>query len=261
MKKLYVPAGETAHYNTLTTDLIVVDGCLEVTNTLTAKQITGKGLVKAHIINTDTMVVDDVECASLHCESVMAKRLEAMEIFASNSVSVSCMLTVDYVQTGVLSATMTEIGDVKAELVIHLPYKHGGLFNLLLRAKMQRIWLAWNTPKEVMNATYTVVEDALAKPPMEDAPVQEPAQAEPTPPDAEQATVQQSVSDAVNAILDGWDIKPSENAPDVANDFELQRFIRLFSFCRESGCTLKVIPNTPEENAPVFSNPTWQAVA
>ena len=35
-------------------------------------------------------------------------------------------------------------------------------------------------------------------------------------------------------------------------DEELNRFIGMFKLARKSGYTLKLIPGTPEENAPVF---------
>ena len=41
-------------------------------------------------------------------------------------------------------------------------------------------------------------------------------------------------------------------------DEELNRFIGMFKLTRESGYTLKIIPGTPEENAPVFNRETEQ---
>lgn len=36
------------------------------------------------------------------------------------------------------------------------------------------------------------------------------------------------------------------------DDFELQRLVSTFKLLRDKGYTLRVIPGTPEENAPVF---------
>ena len=41
-------------------------------------------------------------------------------------------------------------------------------------------------------------------------------------------------------------------AKDEPVDEELNRFIGMFKLARESGYTLKIVPGTPEENAPVF---------
>ena len=42
------------------------------------------------------------------------------------------------------------------------------------------------------------------------------------------------------------------NNTDDADDFELQRMIGTFKLLRDKGYTLRVVPGTPEENAPVF---------
>jgi len=36
-------------------------------------------------------------------------------------------------------------------------------------------------------------------------------------------------------------------------DEELNRFVNMFKLAREGGFTLKIVPGTPEENAPVFN--------
>ena len=43
-----------------------------------------------------------------------------------------------------------------------------------------------------------------------------------------------------------------ENDTQDEDDFELRRVVTSFQFLREHGYTLKVLPGTPEENAPVF---------
>ena len=37
-----------------------------------------------------------------------------------------------------------------------------------------------------------------------------------------------------------------------ADDFELQRMIGTFKLLRDKGYTMRILPGTPEENAPVF---------
>lgn len=46
--------------------------------------------------------------------------------------------------------------------------------------------------------------------------------------------------------------KPIEEEAPKAKDPELDRFVAIFNFLRDSGYTLKILPGTPEENAPVF---------
>ena len=45
--------------------------------------------------------------------------------------------------------------------------------------------------------------------------------------------------------------KPAEESPEK-KDPELARMIAMFNLLRESGYTLKILPGTPEENAPTF---------
>lgn len=45
--------------------------------------------------------------------------------------------------------------------------------------------------------------------------------------------------------------KPAEG-PQEAKDPELARMVAMFNLLRESGYTLKILPGTPEENAPAF---------
>lgn len=42
------------------------------------------------------------------------------------------------------------------------------------------------------------------------------------------------------------------NNTDDADDFELQRMVSTFKLLRSKGYTLRILPGTPEENAPVF---------
>ena len=42
------------------------------------------------------------------------------------------------------------------------------------------------------------------------------------------------------------------NDANEADDFELQRMIGTFKLLRSKGYTLRILPGTPEENAPVF---------
>ena len=48
-----------------------------------------------------------------------------------------------------------------------------------------------------------------------------------------------------------WKLREQENAED-AEDFELKRLVSIFKLLREQGYTLRIVPGTPEENAPVF---------
>ena len=61
MKTVYIPKGETVHYESLVTEHLVVHGHLHVTYGIKAKTITGKGVINAGTIDADTVCIDDVE--------------------------------------------------------------------------------------------------------------------------------------------------------------------------------------------------------
>ena len=52
---------------------------------------------------------------------------------------------------------------------------------------------------------------------------------------------------------------PSAGKADAPRDVELERVVSIFKLLRSSGYTLKIIPGTPEENAPRFDFPAEQA--
>ena len=47
---------------------------------------------------------------------------------------------------------------------------------------------------------------------------------------------------------------------DDSSDEELNRIVGMFKLARQSGYTLKIIPGTPEENAPVFNQETGKII-
>ena len=53
--------------------------------------------------------------------------------------------------------------------------------------------------------------------------------------------------------------EPPVEKPEAPRDEELERFTAIFKLLRSSGYTLKIIPGTPEENAPRFDFPVGQA--
>ena len=53
--------------------------------------------------------------------------------------------------------------------------------------------------------------------------------------------------------------EPPAEQPEAPRDEELERFTAIFKLLRRSGYTLKIIPGTPEENAPTFEAVFGQA--
>lgn len=119
MKTVYIPKGETVHYESLTTEHLVVHGRLHVTYGVKAQSITGSGVIDASSINADTVCIDDVESGTVICKRLIAKRVQAPEVFASESAAVSCFLSAAYVETGKLTAAISEVDEVVAQEVVN----------------------------------------------------------------------------------------------------------------------------------------------
>ena len=75
MKTVYIPKGETVRYESLTTEHLVVHGCLEVTRGIKARTIAGSGTVRAGAVNADVIRVDDMDAGSIVCKRLLARDL------------------------------------------------------------------------------------------------------------------------------------------------------------------------------------------
>lgn len=230
MKTVYIPKGETVRYESLTTEHLVVHGCLEVTRGIKARTIAGSGTVRAGAVNADVIRVDDVEAGSIVCKRLLAKRVQSPEVFASESAAVSCFLAASYVETGKLTVTLSEVDEVNAAEVVNLTPKKRTLFGTLLASLLRSFWTALTVRGQ---KEPTVMTDACEAMPEG---VAESTQEETQEPEAEQA----APCEEENAV------EPE------AVDEELNRIVGIFKLAREQGYTLKLIPGTPEENAPVF---------
>ena len=77
MKTVYIPKGEIVRYESLMTEHLVVHGCLQVSNGIKARTITGQGTISAGTIDADVIRVDDVEAGSIVCKRLLAKRVRS----------------------------------------------------------------------------------------------------------------------------------------------------------------------------------------
>ena len=211
MKTMYIPKGQTVAYDALETERLVVNGCLKVAHGLKAQAISGSGVILAGTISADDICVREIEAASVYCLRLSAKRVQAAEVFASESAAVSCYLCADFVAADRLTVALHDVGKIDAREVIALPPKKRSLFRLLLASALRSFWLSLTAPRpagEVLNAEYRQIQE-----------------------------------------------EPPAEKPEEPRDEELERFVAIFKLLRSSGYTLKVIPGTPEENAPVFGFP------
>lgn len=239
MKTVYIPKGETVHYDSLVTDRLVVKGCAHVVGDVRAKTISGNGVVHAGSVQADIVQLDEVESAAVICRRLLAKRVQAPEVIASECAVVSCFLSAAYVETGKLTVAVSEIGEVKAEEIVNLRPKKRGMLRTLLASALRSFWVSLTTPNpksEPVDAEYTPVDEA-------------PAESEQTP-DMDPA-VKEEIARTVRETLE-QERTVRESLEPEEGDFELKRFVSMFKLLRDSGYTLRIVPGTPEENAPVF---------
>lgn len=208
MKTVYIPKGETVYYETLETDHLVVKGCLEVHYDLHARTISGNGVISASTVFADDIRINDLKASAVICHRLIAKRVQAPELYATESVAVSCFLSSAYVETDRLTVALSEVDEVKAQEVIHLKPKKRSLFRLLLASALRSLW------------THLTVPAARGKP-VDAVPAAEPQDA------------------------------PAGESEETKDD-ELARLVAVFKLLRDSGYTLKILPGTPEGNAPRF---------
>ena len=159
MKTVYIPKGETVSYENLTTENLVVDGCLKVAGDLKARNISGSGFIEAGKASADDIRTDDLETVSVMCRRLIAKRVETSELFASESAAVSCLLSADFVKAGRLAVSLSDIDEIQADEVINLKQKKRSLFRFLLASALRSLWLRLTEPEGVIDADYVQLED------------------------------------------------------------------------------------------------------
>lgn len=232
MKTVYIPKGETVHYESLTTEHLVVHGRLHVTYGVKAQSITGSGVIDASSINADTVCIDDVESGTVICKRLIAKRVQAPEVFASESAAVSCFLSAAYVETGKLTAAISEVDEVVAQEVVNLTPKKRTLFGTLFASMLRSFWTALTAPgqkAEVLDAEFV------------------PAQEDHTETVQNEGSAEFSASDQSVPEVE-------EKQEDVVDE-ELNRIVGLFKLSREQGYSI-----SREAFHLLFLNPPYLSV-
>lgn len=159
MKALYVPKGRTLRYETLSCHDIVNDGVLEVEGALQARNITGKGILKAGTVSASFVSAMSVDASGIVVERLAAERVCAVSVRASSSILTSCCLEAEYVETPKLIAAQSEIGQLRAKEVVSLPDRRRSILAALTAGFFRRLWLdvLHRLPRD---AAYTPIQEA-----------------------------------------------------------------------------------------------------
>ena len=233
MKTIYIPAGATCSYETLVTDNVIVHGHLHVTNGLKAKHISGKGFITAGEVSVDIVDVTELECGTVICRRLLAQRVSCNEAMISENAAVSRFFSANYVKAPSLTVAVSEIGEADVDEIVHLMPKPRGMLLTLLLSMLRTFWL---------RLTASRPQGRFEKPRTE---AEDPSD---TPEDAE---TKANIAKIVQEVL-AQQAAEKATTEDDTEDFELQRMVNTFKLLRDKGYTLRVIPGTPEENAPVF---------
>ena len=153
----------------------------------------------------------------------------------SESAAVSRFFSANYVKAPSLTVATSEIGEADVEEIVHLTPKPRGMLLTLLLSMLRTFWL---------RLTASRPQGRFEKPRTE-GPAEEPSD---TPEDTE---TKANIAKIVQEVLAQQAAEKAACADDV-DDFELQRMIGTFKLLRSKGYTLRILPGTPEENAPVF---------
>lgn len=134
MKTVYIPGGEISSFGSLYADIIVVKGVLRVSGRLSVRKILGGGTVEAQEIICDDLRVNAT------ADNITARRIAADKLFvrghcrASEAIAIRDYIAADYVSTGKLSMTLSDIRACDADEIIALR-RGRGLLGLL--------WISW----------------------------------------------------------------------------------------------------------------------
>ena len=240
MKTIYIPKGETVQYERLATDRLVVRGCLRVEDSLRAKTICGDGVIHAGSVQADVIRADEVESAEVICKRLIAKRVQTPTLVASICAVVSCFLSATHVKAGKLTVASSEIDQLEAGEVVNLSPKKRGMLGTLLAAWLYAFWGTLTAPKAKREKKRKSkrAKSALKKQKKLD--------------DAIRAEIAMTVKEIMEQERSSQDSAASSDE----EDFELKRLVSMFKLLRKQGYTLRILPGTPEENAPVFDPET-----
>ena len=180
----------------------------------------------------------ELECGTVICRRLLAQRVSVNEAMISESAAVSRFFSANFVKAPSLTVAVSEIGEVDAEKIVHLTPKPRGMLLTLLSSKLRTFWLRLTASRP----------QGRFENPRTEAPVEEPSD---TPEDTE---MKANIAKIVQEVLaqQAAEKAACENDANDTDDFELQRMVSTFKLLRDKGYTLRILPGTPEENAPVF---------
>lgn len=152
MKTIYISAGETAYYDTLTAEHIVVNGCLKTDGAIRAKRIDGNGVIFADSIYADGLCIGGAETSKIVCERLLAKYIEADDVIASESALISCSCSAARLKTGKLTVAANDIGELVSDEVTYIRPRKRGLVLAMITSAVRSLLAYIKLRPEASNA-------------------------------------------------------------------------------------------------------------
>ena len=140
-KTVYIPRGEECGYENLTCENLVVNGVLDVSDSITAKRISGSGVIRANYIKTDSLVCHDITAGYIVTDELAAKRVSAVSITAVQSITVSSYLEAGYVDTCKATIAKAEVENMRAHEIVKLPSREHSLYGVVLLSAIRSLWV------------------------------------------------------------------------------------------------------------------------
>lgn len=131
-KTIYIPKGDSGSYESLVCENLVVNGYLKVTGGITAKRISGSGVIRANVIKADTVVSRDITAGYIVVDELIAKRVSAVSVTAAQSLTVSCHLEAGFVKTQRAIIAVADVEDMQTGEIEKLSPKRHSLFGALM---------------------------------------------------------------------------------------------------------------------------------
>lgn len=138
-KTIYIAKGESYEYDKLTCENIVVNGFLKVTDGITAKKISGTGVIHAGEIKADTLAAHDITAGYIIVDQLAAKRVSAVDIHAAQNIAVSTYLEAGSVKTQKALIADADVEDMQADEIVRISPKKHSLFGVLLLSTVKSI--------------------------------------------------------------------------------------------------------------------------
>jgi len=213
-KTMYIPKGQECSFDNLTCGRIVVNGSLHVGGRIKTKSICGKGFVHAKWITANSIVADTVDADTIATGTLAAAHVNAFDIHAAQSITVTSLLTANYVRAGRATYALAEIRELESDDVVVLAPKRRGLLRALLASSIRSKWAAAAYGGQGANATAEVK-------PGGESPCS--------------ATDGETLPDITRQGL--------EEAARLLSDPEFLRLRALFKVTRETGDVWQLVPN------------------